>query len=127
VAEHVIFVGTYEIPDGAYDDFIAANRDMGDFVKENEPRLVSWHTYISSDHSEATTIMVHPDSDSLEYHLQVAASRIQGGVRMVRTKHMELYGNVSRPLLERLQLIAEKSGSWPITVKTHLHGYPDWS
>ena len=127
MAGHVIFVGTYEIPEGAYNDFVVANRDMGEFVKENEPRLVSWHTYVSSDHAEATTIMVHPDSESLEYHLEAAASRIQGGVRLVQTKHMELYGDVSGPLLERLQRISESSGSWPIAVKNHLHGYPDWS
>ena len=127
MSEHVIFVGTYEIPNGAIDDFLAGNRDMSEFVKANEPRLVSRHTYISSDLSEATTIMIHPDSQSLEFHLQVASSRIQHGVQIVRTKHIELYGNVSEALVERLQLVSESSGAWPITVKRHLHGFPEWS
>jgi hypothetical protein len=124
---HVIFAGTYEIPNGAADDFLAANRDMSEFVKANEPSLVSRHTYISSHLSEVTTIMIHPDSQSLEFHLQVAASRIQGGVQIVRTKHMELYGNVSEALIERLQLVLESSGAWPTSVKRHLHGFPEWS
>ncbi len=127
MSKHVVFVGTYEIPDGAINNFLAANKDMGEFVKANEPRLVSWHTYLSPDQSEATTIMIHPDSASLEYHLQVAASKIQSGVQMVRTKHMELYGDVSEELLKRLELISQKSGSWPITAKPHLHGYPEWA
>jgi hypothetical protein len=126
VSEHIIFVGTYEIPDGAIDDFLAGNREMSEFVKANEPRLVSRHTYISGDQSEATTIMIHPDSQSLEFHLQVAASRIQNGTQIVRTKHIELYGNVSEALIERLQLISESSGAWPLTVKRHLHGFPEW-
>ena len=127
MAAHVIFVGTYEVPPEALNAFIAANKDMRDYVKANEPRLVSWHTYISDDRTEATTIMIHPDSDSLEYHLQVAATRISAGVSMVRTKHMELYGEVSEGLLSRLQTISQSSGSWPIDVKRHLHGFPEWA
>lgn len=125
MSKHVIFVGTYEIPNGEFDDFFAAYRDMSEYVKANEPRLVSRHTYISNDLSEATTIMILPDSQSLEFHLQVASSWIQVGVKMVRTKHMELYGNVSEALIERLQLVSESSGNWPITVKRHLHGFPE--
>ncbi len=127
MSEHITFIGTYEIPKGAFDDFFAAYKDMSEYVKENEPRLVSRHTYINSDLSEATTIMILPDSQSLEFHLIVASSWIQVGVQMVRTKHMEIYGNVSEVVLERLQRVSESSGDWPITVKKHLHGFPEWS
>jgi hypothetical protein len=125
MSEQILFVGTYEIPDGALDEFLAGNQEMSEFVKANEPRLVSRHTYLSSDQREATTIMILPDSQSLEFHLQVASSRIQNGVQIVRTKRIELYGNVSEALVERMQLISERSGAWPITVKRHLHGFPE--
>jgi hypothetical protein len=125
MAEELIFVGTYAIPEGVFDAFDVANEEMRDFVEANEPRLISWHTYVNEQHSEATTIMVHPDSASLEFHLQVASSKIQGGVQMVQTRRIELYGDVSERLLEQLRRISAISGDWPVTVKSHLHGFPD--
>ncbi|MGD8998645.1 MAG: hypothetical protein PVH80_11105 [Anaerolineae bacterium] len=126
MSEHLVFVGTYAIQEGTYDAFDAANKEMADFVEANEPRLISWHTYVNEEGTEATTIMVHPDSESLEYHLQVAGSRIRKGVQMVQTKRIELYGEVSDRLLEQLRRISDMSGSWPVIVKSHLHGFPDW-
>jgi hypothetical protein len=36
--------------------------------------------------------------------------------------------NISMTALyvERLQLVSENSGGWPITVKRHVHGFPEW-
>ncbi len=126
MSEHLIFVGTYAIPEGSFDVFNAANQDMGAFVQAHEPRMISWHTYVNDEHTEATTIMVHPDSASLEYHLQVAGSRVRAGTQMVRTKRIELYGKASEALLTQLRRLSELSGAWPILVKPHLHGYPEW-
>jgi hypothetical protein len=126
MSEHLVFVGTYAIQEGTFDAFDAAYKEMGDFVEANEPRLISWHTYVNAERTEAATIMVHPDSESLEYHLQVAGSWVKKGVQMVQTKRIELYGKTSDRLLEQLQRISDMSGSWPVIVKSHLHGFPDW-
>ena len=125
MAEQLIFIGTYAIPEGKYDEFNAGNSAMADYVKENEPRLVSWHTYINKERTLATTMMVHPDSESLEYHMQVAASKIQSGAQTVQVSRIELYGNPSDRLLEQLQRVSDMSGSWPVIVKSHLRGFPD--
>ena len=48
--EHVIFVGTYEIPNVAFDDFLTANRDMSGFVK----RILRKYGYPPDNQGKAT-------------------------------------------------------------------------
>ena len=119
------FVGTYAIPANRLEEFKQANIAMGDFVRANEPRILSWRTYLNDEGSEATTIMVFPDSAGLEAHLQVAASRVEEGTQMVHTKEVNLYGEPSEQVMTALQQISAASGAWPITVKPHFYGFPD--
>jgi len=119
----LIFVGTYTIPPADLEAFKNANREMGEFVAASQPRAHAWHTYISPDGREATTIMIHPDSGSLEYHLEVAGSRVERGTQLVRTRHIELYGEPSTALLERLERISQAAGPFTVTVKPHLAGF----
>lgn len=119
----LLFVGTYAIPDGILEEFKAANRAMGDFVRANEPRIQSWHTYLNEDGDEATTIMAFPDSAALEEHMRVAADRVRQGTQMVQTKQVDLYGDASEAVIAALQQVSAASGGWPLTVKPHFYGF----
>jgi hypothetical protein len=123
MSEQLLFVGTYAIPEGKLEEFITANQEMTEFARGNEPRLISFTTYVNEAGTEATTIHIHPDSESLEFHLEAARMRIHSGVQLVKTKRVELYGNPSDRLVKQLQSMSEMSGSWPVIVKTPLHGF----
>ena len=69
MAKELVFIGTYAIPEGKFDEWKAAITEMTDFAKRNEPRLISSNTYVNERGTEATTIYVYPDSESLEQHL----------------------------------------------------------
>ena len=121
--QQLIFVGTYAIPAVRLEEFKAANIAMGDFVRANESRILSWHTYLNDQGDEATTIMVFPDSAALEEHLQVAASRVQQGTQMVHTKQVDLYGEASEAVIAALRRVSAASGRWPLTTKPHFYGF----
>jgi hypothetical protein len=123
--QQLIFVGTYAIPADRLKKFKDVNVAMGDFVHANEPRILSWHTYLNDQGDEATTIMVFPDSAALEDHLQVAASRVQQGTQIVHTKQVDLYGEVSETVIAALRRISAASGGWPLKTKPHFYGFPD--
>ena len=125
MSKQVVLIGTYGIPEGKFEEFRTANREMGEFVKANEPRLISFKTYVSKDGTESTTIMVHSDSESLESHMELASSRIRKGIQMVETRRVELYGSPSDRLLEQVRGMSAISGSWPVIVKTYLQGFPN--
>ncbi len=121
-ANEVTFVGSFSIPEGAFNEWTTAITDMIDFVTANSPRLVSFNAYVDEDHTEGTVVYVHPDSESLEQHLELAASRIGKGVQMVRTIRIELYGDPSDAVVDRLRGISEMSDQFPVTVKRHFYG-----
>ena len=47
--------------------------ELVDFVETNEPRMIAFHQFLDEEGSILTTVHVHPDSASMEFHLQVAA------------------------------------------------------
>jgi hypothetical protein len=75
----IVFVGTYRIPEGKLEEWKQGNREMTEFVEVNEPRVIAMHTYINEDGTEATTMHIHPDSESLEFHMEV--SPLNGSTR----------------------------------------------
>ena len=122
MTEHITFVGTYAIPEDRLDEWKAVVVDMVDTVKANVPRLVSYNVYVNDDGSEATNIYVHPDTESLEQHLQVAATRIGAGAQTVETIRVELYGSPSDRVVEQIRRISEESNAFPVVVKSHYYG-----
>jgi hypothetical protein len=115
MSEDVTFVGTHAIPEGSLDEWKTAIVGMIDFVKANVLRLISFNAYVNDDGTEATSIYVHPDSASLEQHLEVATSRVSAGAQLVQTKRVELYGSPSDRAVERLRRISEMSMAFPVT------------
>lgn len=119
---NLTFVGTYEIPEGVFDEWSVAIIDMIDFVKANAPGLISHNVFVNEEHTEATSLYVHPDTESFEQHMEVAASRISRGAQMVRVKRIDLYGSPSDAVVSRLRAYSEASTGFPVTVKAHFYG-----
>ena len=44
-----------------------------DFVETNEPRMIAFHMYLDQDGNTLSIVQVHPDSASMEFHMQVNA------------------------------------------------------
>lgn len=122
MAGKVTFVGTYTIPEGGLEEWKAAISDMVDFVKANAPRLISFEVFLSEDGREATSVYTHPDTESFEQHLQVAATRISAGTQMVQVKRIDLYGAPSERVVAQLRHLAELHGSFPVAVKAQFYG-----
>jgi hypothetical protein len=83
-------------------------------------RVIAMHTYINEHGTEATTMHIHPDSESLEFHMEVAAQRINQGIDMLPTGRIDLFGKPSDQLMQQLEQNAE---SWPMIAKSHVQGF----
>ena len=117
----ITFVGTYALPEGTFEEWDAAIRDMVEFVKSNVPRLISFDVYINEDKSEATSIYVHPDADSFAQHMKAAASRVDAGAQMVSVVRIDVYGDPGEHVIARLHQVSEASNHFPISVKSHFY------
>ena len=122
MAEYITVVSTYVIPNGRLAEWKAAMMEVTELISVNVPRLVSFNVYINDEGTEATGVYVHPDSESLEQHLEVAVSRNNDGIPLVQTSGLALYGSPSDRVVERLRGLSEASNSFPVTVRGHFHG-----
>jgi hypothetical protein len=117
----VVLIGTFRIPTDRVDEWRVAVRGMADFVHANVPRIIAFDMFVNDDETEGTVIQVHPDSTSLEQHLDAAAERIAQGTQMVQVVRIDLYGAPSERVVERLR--DEAAGAWPVTVRPHYLGF----
>jgi hypothetical protein len=67
----LIYVGTYTVKPG--NEAAAGRRltELVEFVETNEPRMIAFNTYLDRDGKTVSIIQVHPDSASMEFHMQV--------------------------------------------------------
>ena len=118
-----IFVATYKIKEGKLSDYQRLWQELVEFVQANEPRLLAFNTYVSEDGTEGTTIQVHPDADSMEFHMQVAGARILEGYSLLDTvESVNVYGTPTDGFREMSKQMA--GPGVPVSVKPrHLGGF----
>ena len=46
-------------------------------VEETEPRLLAFHIYVTEDQSSEVVVQVHPDAESMQYHLDVMGKKVR--------------------------------------------------
>jgi quinol monooxygenase YgiN len=97
----ILYVDTSEIHDGALEELKQAIAELVDFVEAKEPRLVAYNVYVSDDGTRMTVVSLHPDSASLEYHLEVAGPLFRRFVPLVTLSSIHIYGDPSEKALEQ--------------------------
>lgn len=71
-----IYVSTYEVAEGRLDDARQSLAEHAEFVEANEPRLISFNFYLDPESRSITIVQVHPDSASMDFHMQLIAEHI---------------------------------------------------
>ncbi len=122
MTEPFIFIAISTIKEGKLEDFKRFYRELAEFVEANEPRMIHFGAYISEDGTEVTNIQVHPDADSMEFHMQVAGEKISQGYEFFdATESIEVCGTPSDAVLEMMRQIAG-SGA-PVSIKSDYSGF----
>ncbi|MGI9647849.1 MAG: hypothetical protein ACR2OI_04955 [Acidimicrobiia bacterium] len=117
MSEMVLFVGTYDIREGGLEAFYAQAEAMTQLIREHEPRVLLVGHYLSDDQTEGTSIHLHPDPDSFEFHMQTASRMIEKGKQAVAVKRIEFYGKPPD------QIVAQLSEAFDVRVKAWADGY----
>ena len=112
----IVYVDTSDVRAGALEELKAGMKELADFVEANEPRLVAYNVYFSDDGTRMTVVHVHPDSESLEYHLEVVGPIVPRFAELVTLSSIHIYGEASETLLERLHGKAHLLGRGAVEV-----------
>ena len=64
-----IFIAINRLKPGKLEDEKKRVPDLVDFIQANEPRLIAFNEYASEDGTEVAVVQVHPDADSMAFHM----------------------------------------------------------
>jgi quinol monooxygenase YgiN len=98
-----VYVGTTTIKPGKLEEARERLAEVIDFVETNEPRLIAFHAYLDEKGSKFTIVQVHPDSASMEFHMQVNAKHFATAWDFIEAVVSEqYYGAISDALATEL-------------------------
>ena len=119
-----IFIATNRLKPGKLAEERERVPGLVDFVEANEPRLIAFNEYVNEDGTEVAVVQVHPDAESMAFHLEVIAERAAAAYAATvdATTSIQVFGTPSDAVLELLE--RQAGAGVPITVKSfHLGGF----
>ena len=115
-----IFIATNRLRPGALEAEKRRVPQLIDFVKANEPRLIAFNEYADDDGTGVAVVQVHPDAESMEFHMGVVRERAERAYAetLEATTSIQVFGMPSDAVLD---ILGRQAGSGPsLTVRTCL-------
>ncbi len=121
--EPILFIDTWKIREGKLAAFKDATREFVDFVAENEPQLIAYNVYIDEESNHSTVVQIHPDSESIEFHMNVAGPQFGRFIELYEPGgRIEIHGRPADHVLGRMRQMAQQLGV-AVIVKEHYAGF----
>jgi hypothetical protein len=103
MSKPVVYVDTSDVRPGKLLQLKAAIKELAEFVEGNEPGLISYSVYFAEGGKRMSVVHVHADSESLDYHLDVAGSLFHRFADLVTLSSIHIYGEPSETALGQLR------------------------
>ena len=119
-----IFIATNRLKQGKLVEERKRVPGLVDFVEANEPRLIAFNEYVNDDGTEVAVVHLHPDAESMAFHMKVIAERAADAYAATvdATTSIQVFGTPSKAVLELLE--RQAGAGVPLTVKSvHLGGF----
>jgi hypothetical protein len=119
----LVYVDTSDVREGALEELKSAVRELVEFVDANVPRAIAYNVYFSDDGTRMTVLHVHPDSASLEHHLEVGGAEFRKFADLLTLTSIRVYGEPSEKALRHLRDKAQLLGCGDVSVQAHHAGF----
>jgi hypothetical protein len=119
-----IFIATNRLKPGKLDDEKKRLPGLVDFVQANEPRLIAFNEYVNEAGTEVAVVQVHPDADSMAFHMEVIAERAASAYAdtIDSTTSIQVFGTPGSAVIDLLR--RQAGAGVPLSVKPyHLGGF----
>ncbi len=116
MTELLIAVDSSEIREGKLDAVKAGLAELAEFVEANAPEMIVYSIYLDEEAGQMTVVQIHPNSASMERHLEIAAPVFRKFAGLLDLTRVDFYGTPSEALLERTRQKTELLGSAPVVV-----------
>ena len=106
----IVYIDHSDIRDGSLDELKQGVSRLVEFLAAREPQLITYGFYIDDAAAKMTVVAVHPDSASLEIHLDIGGPEFRKLAPLLKLTAIECYGRPSAKALDQLHRKAEALG-----------------
>jgi hypothetical protein len=110
-SEPIVYIDHSDIREGSLDELKAGVRRLVELIDAQEPRLLAYGFYIDDAAGQMTVVAVHPDSASLELHIDIGSGEFRKLAHLLTLTAIECYGRPSERALDQLRRKAEMLGN----------------
>lgn len=115
--EPILYVDVSDIRPGKLPTVKKLMADLVAFVEASEPQLIAYDFFIDETESTMTCVALHPDSASMEFHMDVGWERFRAFSEHIDQRSIDVYGKASESVMARLHRKIEMLGKG--TVNAH--------
>jgi hypothetical protein len=119
----ILYVDHSEVREGALEELKSGMGRLVNFVEANEPQLIGYTVYFSEDGARMTVVSVHPDSASVEFHMEVAGPLFREFVELVTLSAIHIYGEPSEKVVQQAHEKARLLGHGTVVVEPLHSGF----
>jgi hypothetical protein len=116
MSQPLMYIDTSEVREGALGELKIAIEELVAFIDANEPRILTYHVYLSEDGTRMTVVHLHPDPASLDYHMEVAGPAFRKFAHLLTMSSIRIYGEPSERALRQLHEKAQMLGCEDVAV-----------
>jgi hypothetical protein len=99
-----IYISTWKIKEGKLEEYKRFYKKLVEIIETHEPQMISFSAFVNEEGTEMTSIQVHPDAESMNFHLQVLGQQVGDAMKEVagflKPISAEYYGAVPKSMLE---------------------------
>ena len=103
VPEPIVYIDHSDIRGGSLEELKAGVQRLVDFIEAREPQLIAYGFYIDEGAGKMTVVAVHPDSASLELHMEVGGEAFRKLAHLLTLTGIECYGQPSERALAQMR------------------------
>lgn len=93
------------------------------FIEAQEPQLIAYGFHVDDVHGRMTVTAVHPDSASLELHLEVGREAFRSLGDLITLTGIEVYGTISERARGLLDKKVQMLGSGEVVAVERFDGF----
>jgi hypothetical protein len=101
--EPIVYIDRSKVREGSLDELKEGVSRLVEFIEAREPQLIAYGFYLDEQAATMTVVAVHPDSASLELHMDVGAAEFRKLAHLLTLTAIECYGRPSERALEQLR------------------------
>ena len=123
MAQPIVYIDISAIRAGKLQEVTAAMKGLASFVEANVPQLISYGFFLNEDRTQMTVVALHPDSSSLQFHLDAGANEFRKFGGFIDLLKIDVYGRVTEGVLRRLHQKARALGTGTVAVHEFYAGF----